>query len=299
MYRSRLPFNGFGSHITHVHFFCFNLYFLYNTEINADIGRRMRNYQAWSNSPTKQASKPKSINASSPKSSSAEKRRSLPIANPSRTTETQPRRSPRERALEVTTSISESPLPRRPPSSPQKRESKTSSSTSEISNRRSSSRTPTQSETAKNNVVPKEGDIILSLSDDKYKEVMYKHFNILGKRQSGETKSDETVAKQISRLFKKRLGRSGGRFFSRIAQSDMFIVVDNEVAIQSKNNICGMLVKSFFKFVTYILILFSAKCSQKLLLISLNETSQSIDGFLAVVMINMINSSHHSSPLMK
>jgi hypothetical protein len=83
--------------------------------------------------------------------------------------------------------------------------------------------------------VPKEGDITLSLSDDKYKEVMYKHYNILGKRQSGGTKSDETVAKQIYRLFKKRLGRSGGRFFSRIAQSDMFIVVDNDVALQSKN----------------------------------------------------------------
>ena len=180
----------------------------------------MRNYQAWSNSPTKQASKHKSINATSPKSSLA-KKSSLPIANPSRTTETQPRRSPRERALEEATM---------PPSYPQKREAKTSSSTtSEISNRRSSSRTPTQSETVRSNLVPNEGDITLSLSDDKYKEVMYKHFNMLGKRQSGETKSDEIVSKQICRIFKKRLERSGGRFFSK------FNVVDNEVALQSKN----------------------------------------------------------------
>jgi len=203
----------------------------------------MRNYQAWSNSPTKQASKHKSINASSPKSSLA-KKSSLPIANPSRTTETRPRRSPRERALEEATM---------PPSYPQKREAETSSSTtSEISNRRSSSRTPTQSETVRNNLVPKEGDITLSLSDDKYKEVMYKHFNTLGKRQSGETKSDEIASKQICRLFKKRLKRSGGRFFSRIAQSDMFIVADNEVALQSKNIFfCGLLFFSFLKFVTH------------------------------------------------
>ena len=113
-------------------------------------------------------------------------------------------------------------------------ESKISASTSEAPSRRSS-RKPTPSETVRNKSEPRDGDITLSFNDGRYKEIMWRHYNILGKRQFREKQREETVVQQILQSLKTRLGM-GGRFFRRMYQSDLSIVVDDEEALQSKNS---------------------------------------------------------------
>ena len=63
---------------------------------------------------------------------------------------------------------------------------------------------------------------------------MWRHYNVLGKKQSREKDREEIAIHQILRSLKERLGE-GGRFFKRITQSDIFIVVDDEEALQSKD----------------------------------------------------------------
>lgn len=45
---------------------------------------------------------------------------------------------------------------------------------------------------------------------------------------------EETVVRQILGTLKKRLGM-GGRFFKKMTQSDIFVVVDDVGALESKN----------------------------------------------------------------
>ena len=113
-------------------------------------------------------------------------------------------------------------------------EAKISASTSETPPRRSS-RKPTPSETVRNKFEPRDGDITLSFNDGRYKEIMWRHYNILGKRQFREKQREETVVRQILQSLKNRLGM-GGRFFRKMFQSDLSIVVDDDEALQSKNS---------------------------------------------------------------
>lgn len=113
-------------------------------------------------------------------------------------------------------------------------ESKISASTSKTPSRRSS-RKPTPSETVRNKSEPRDGDITLSFNDGRYKEIMWRHYNILGKRQFREKQREGTVVQQILQSLKIRLGM-GGRFFRRMYQNDLSIVVDDEEALQSKNS---------------------------------------------------------------
>lgn len=62
---------------------------------------------------------------------------------------------------------------------------------------------------------------------------MWRHFNILGKKQPREKHREETVVRQILGTLKKRLGM-GGRFFKKMTQS-IFVVVDDVGALESKN----------------------------------------------------------------
>ncbi len=119
--------------------------------------------------------------------------------------------------------------------------SKISAATSETPPRRSS-RKPTPSETVRNKSEPRDGDITLSFNDGRYKEIMWRHFNILGKRQFREKQREETVVRQILQSLKNRLGM-GGRFFRKMYQSDLSIVVDDEEALQSKNSIILIVLK--------------------------------------------------------
>jgi hypothetical protein len=98
---------------------------------------------------------------------------------------------------------------------------------------RRSSRKPTPNESLRINSGPRQGDITLSFSDEIYKEIMWKHYNILGKKLSREKDMEKTVVHQILQSLKKRLGKRG-RFFKRITQSNICIVVDDEEALQSK-----------------------------------------------------------------
>lgn len=168
---------------------------LQHSEIIADIRRRMKNYPKWSGSPEKAAStKP----AASPPP-----RRKSPPQFPSHL---QGGRHPARSAKAIAkTSLS----PRR------------------------STRKPTASEDSMNKSKPGDGDVVLSLNHDEYKEIMWRNYNILGRKEPGDKVREEEAGMQIFQSLKKRLGR-GGRFFKKMSHGDVVFAVDDETALQSK-----------------------------------------------------------------
>ena len=62
---------------------------------------------------------------------------------------------------------------------------------------------------------------------------MWKHYNILGRKQPGEKGREEEVADEIFRSLKRSLGREG-RFFKKMSHGDLLFAVDDEGAMQSE-----------------------------------------------------------------
>ena len=75
-------------------------------------------------------------------------------------------------------------------------------------------------------------DVILSLSDEYYKNIMWKHYRMLGKDADTERKNQ--VGKQIFFIFQQRTG-STGKFFKRMQQgSREDFEVDANTALESE-----------------------------------------------------------------
>lgn len=102
-----------------------------------------------------------------------------------------------------------------------------------------SERQSTRTETTSNTVTPppkckpRDGDIILSLKNHEYKEIMFAKFRMMGKRAAVDDKAKldmETYG--LFSLFKQDMGKDG-RFLRSDRLGDMWAVEDNE-ALQSK-----------------------------------------------------------------
>ena len=78
---------------------------------------------------------------------------------------------------------------------------------------------------------PSDGDVVLSLNDKRYKDVMWKKYNALGKKRLWDR--EEGVAKEIFQYLKKSLGK-GGRFWTKMSRSDLLFVVNDDGAFRSK-----------------------------------------------------------------
>lgn len=74
-----------------------------------------------------------------------------------------------------------------------------------------------------------EHDILLSLTSSFYKEIMWRHFNLLGTTR--DTEKEKKTCNRVFRLFKDRMGDDGS-FFKCV--SDKNIVVDDSAARESK-----------------------------------------------------------------
>ena len=164
------------------------------SEIIADIRRRMKNYPKWSGSPQK----------------------SQLISTPALVWKTPAELSSREMRSESRTE-----------SSALRNDNYASTTV-----RKRSTRNSTARDLALNIPKPSRDDTILCLSNEKYKEVMLRYFNILGNKQGGKFK-EENVVQQIFRSLKKSMDK-GGRFFVKMSQSDILHPVDDERALQSK-----------------------------------------------------------------
>mmetsp|Transcript_40927 Transcript_40927/g.73781 ORF Transcript_40927/g.73781 Transcript_40927/m.73781 type:complete len:1370 (-) Transcript_40927:68-4177(-) len=74
-----------------------------------------------------------------------------------------------------------------------------------------------------------DNSVVLSLLNDKYKNIMWSHFKTLGMMQKGGT-GEEEMGRKIFRTLKKGLGKGGG-FFKKPLHGDLFEVND-DVALQ-------------------------------------------------------------------
>lgn len=90
-----------------------------------------------------------------------------------------------------------------------------------------------RTEAALNFPKPGRDDTILCFSNEKYKEVMLRYYNILGNKQGGGKFKEENVVQQILRSMKKSMCK-GGRFFTKMSHGDHLHPVDDEIALQSK-----------------------------------------------------------------
>ena len=78
---------------------------------------------------------------------------------------------------------------------------------------------------------PVENDIILSLNDERYREVMWKHFRMLGEKTPGDNSREEEMGNGLFQWFKTGL-RRGGHFYKKEPRGDELFQVDDELAIQ-------------------------------------------------------------------
>jgi hypothetical protein len=173
-------------------------------EIIADIRRRMKNYPKWSGSSEKQAAKPQSTSSSA----STEK---MP-----------PRRLRRNSRAETSPLGNEKNTPTIVP--------------------RRSSRKSKSTESARKSLDSSISDITLCLSDEKYKEVIWRYYDVIGKNQLADEFNEEKLVHEIFQLLKKRLGK-GGRFFRKIVHDDLLCPVDDEGALKSE---CGQCLDFFY-----------------------------------------------------
>lgn len=78
---------------------------------------------------------------------------------------------------------------------------------------------------------PTQDDVVLSLMDDYYKDIMYRHFRMLGVNRVKE-EEDEAIEKVFA-LLKRRVGRDGS-FFKRVQATGTYVVVPENEARSSK-----------------------------------------------------------------
>jgi len=162
-------------------------------KIIADIGRRMNSYMKWAPPPVEKAAKPKTT---------------------SRPLEYAPKTKP----------------PSPPMSLPRKDHRSEISSTNDNMSTRRSTRKHAASEANMKKYESGDEDVILSLSDDRYKEIMWRQYNILGKKEPWDMRREEDVGHQVFLSLKSRLG--SGNFLKKNFRGDKLFVVDDQEALQ-------------------------------------------------------------------
>jgi hypothetical protein len=80
---------------------------------------------------------------------------------------------------------------------------------------------------------PAQDDVVLSLMDDYYKDIMYSHFRMLGVNRVKE-EEDEAIEKVFT-LLKRRVGRDGS-FFKRVQATGTYVVVSENEARSSESS---------------------------------------------------------------
>ena len=78
---------------------------------------------------------------------------------------------------------------------------------------------------------PAENDIVLSLNDGRYREVMWKHFRLLGAKTPGDNSREEEIGNRLFQWFKTGL-RRGGHFYKKEPRGDEIFLVDDELALR-------------------------------------------------------------------
>ncbi len=78
---------------------------------------------------------------------------------------------------------------------------------------------------------PAENDIVLSLNDERYREVMWKHFRLLGAKTPGDNSREEEIGNRLFQWFKTGL-RRGGHFYKKEPRGDEIFLVDDELALR-------------------------------------------------------------------
>ena len=78
---------------------------------------------------------------------------------------------------------------------------------------------------------PGDGDVILSLTDPYYKQIMYQHYKLLG--TSRDLQREGRVCDEILGVFRKRIGRKG-RYFKRPSPAYPPIQVDESAVLKSE-----------------------------------------------------------------
>lgn len=74
-------------------------------------------------------------------------------------------------------------------------------------------------------------DIVLSLYDETYRDIMWKQYNILGRKELRAR--EEAVVNQLFQSMKQSLGRKG-RFWKKVTHGDELYMVDDDEAFESK-----------------------------------------------------------------
>ncbi|KAL7443423.1 hypothetical protein ACHAXM_012084 [Skeletonema potamos] len=78
---------------------------------------------------------------------------------------------------------------------------------------------------------PAENDIVLSLNDERYREVMWKHFRLLGAKTPGDNSREEEIGNRLFQWFKTGL-RRGGHFYKKEPRGDEIFLVDDDLALR-------------------------------------------------------------------
>eukprot|EP00985_Skeletonema_marinoi_P008444 scaffold3840_cov156-Skeletonema_marinoi.AAC.1 len=78
---------------------------------------------------------------------------------------------------------------------------------------------------------PAENDIVLSLNDERYREVMWKHFRLLGAKTPGDNSREEEIGNRLFQWFKTGL-RRGGHFYKKEPRGDEIFKVDDDLALR-------------------------------------------------------------------
>mmetsp|Transcript_7489 Transcript_7489/g.12411 ORF Transcript_7489/g.12411 Transcript_7489/m.12411 type:complete len:1519 (-) Transcript_7489:40-4596(-) len=78
---------------------------------------------------------------------------------------------------------------------------------------------------------PADNDIVLSLNDERYREVMWKHFRLLGAKTPGDNSREEEIGNRLFQWFKTGL-RRGGHFYKKEPRGDEIYKVDDDLALR-------------------------------------------------------------------
>ena len=85
-------------------------------------------------------------------------------------------------------------------------------------------------------VVPQENDLLISLTNDQYKEILDEELEkLVGIREEGKLPDIKESAKAIIEIFKYLIQRSGGRYLQLKKKPPRYVEVDEEEVVKSKS----------------------------------------------------------------
>ena len=85
-----------------------------------------------------------------------------------------------------------------------------------------------------NNNLDDSKDVYLSMSNEKYKQVLFRHFKIMSQRDRTKVKGKNAMAQDILDMFEKRLKNSGGGFYKLDQIRNEYFEVEGEEVLRSE-----------------------------------------------------------------